>query len=74
MERQIDTVVASIRVTLARPVHPNSVLAAIMAASGIDGPGLARQQIASLVAWSNDPTLSEVERAYAMAQLEQFKD
>lgn len=69
MEQQIDKLVAAIRITLLRPVPPDPVLAAFMAATGIDGRGLARPQIATLVAWSTDPTLTEVERTHAAAQL-----
>lgn len=69
MERQIDKLVASIRATLARPALLDPAMAAVMAASGIDGPGLARPQIATLAAWSTDPTLTEGERNYAAAQL-----
>jgi hypothetical protein len=69
MERQIDTLAAAIRTTLARPVPANKALAAIMTAAGIDGPGLARPQIATLAAWSTDPRFTEAEQAHATAQL-----
>jgi hypothetical protein len=71
MEREIDKLVAAIRATLARPapLDPAMAMAVVMAASGIDGPGLARPQIATLAAWSTDPTLTEGERNYAAAQL-----
>lgn len=69
MEQQIDKLVTAIRVTLARPGSLDPVLAATMAASGIDGSSLARPQIAALAALSTDPTLTEGERNYAAAQL-----
>lgn len=69
MERQIDKLVAAIWATLARPAPLDPAMAVVMAASGIDGPGLALPQIAALAAWSTDPTLTEGERNYAAAQL-----
>ena len=69
MERQIDKLVAAIWATLTRPAPLDAAMAVVMAASGIDGPGLAQPQIAALAAWSTDPTLTEGERNYAAAQL-----
>jgi len=69
MKQQIDKLMASIRSTRARPAPADPAMAIVMAASGIDGPGLAQQQIAALVRWSTDPTLTEDDRSYAATQL-----
>ncbi|WP_155831783.1 hypothetical protein [Hylemonella gracilis] len=68
MKNQIDALVRSIRHALEQSPPTVPEVAALLQATGMDGPSRAGAQLAVLARWADDPDFEE--REYAQQQLD----
>lgn len=69
MKQKIDDLVRSIHANRTKQGPSNPDLANTYANLGIDGPGVAREELRLLARWTQDMMFSATDRAYAGLQL-----